>query len=558
VRIWVQNLFDQNPLRLKFQTWLARCHEDTDWPFARYVLTHGLAVVQPDQRPAPYDLCNYSSVRDPDLSALAADTVADELRQGLIAVPHAWLLSQCRWVHALALVPKGGGKARIVHDFSAPDGDCLNSHIDFVSVSLPRHEDVFRVLTPGTHLAKIDLRAFFRHVPLDPADWPLVGFRWDGQIMLDTRLNFGQRNASEVADRFGALVERYIARTAEALASCHIFRVSDDWLLEARSHADCDAIWRHAMRVLEEFGFVVNRLPGKSVAPCQCLTWCGLEYDTAAMTVRLPADKLRKAADCVLRCRQAASITRRELDSLFGYLQFCSAVVFGGRAFLHGVRRLRFRPDGPPLPSAARISVSDAFRLDMDWWLANLEKLNGDRRIPIVAKARGSPTLEAFVDARGGEGGIGVFVEGAFVSLSGQQCNALYPAGHRITSPGAWAKPSSVANHWEMFALIVLLDLFGSALANSVVAVHSDSMTAVKCSRDLSAALDSPELAALTRTFLALCVDLNVLVEPAHIAGDDNVLADALSRGHMSAFAQHAQCWLRARGGESAFLSGLM
>ena len=55
-------------------------------------------------------------------------------------------------------------------------------------------------------MAKIDITAFFRHIDIDQADWPLMGFRWEGKRFLDTRLNFEQRNAPEAAYRFAMAV----------------------------------------------------------------------------------------------------------------------------------------------------------------------------------------------------------------------------------------------------------------------------------------------------------------------------------------------------------------
>ena len=180
VRLWIATLFDNNLLRLKKQVWLERCSTFADWDFLHYVLWHGLSVTHPHQRPAPFALRNYSSVYDTSLHRAVTEVIEGEIRDGLIAHPPPWLLPHCKWVHPLAAIPKAGGKARVIHDFSAPSGGSLNDHIDFVSHSLPRHEEVFMALKPGMYMAKVDLTAFFRHIPLDPADWCLMSFEWEG------------------------------------------------------------------------------------------------------------------------------------------------------------------------------------------------------------------------------------------------------------------------------------------------------------------------------------------------------------------------------------------
>lgn len=552
------------------------CKGAEHFEFVSYVLEHGLAVAVPEQRPPPYDLANYASCRDPIMGPIADGVLCEEMRTGVLARPGEWFLrEQAKWWHSVGVLPKAPGKVRVIHDFSSPSGSSLNDRIDYVKLSYDKVDAAFRAMRPGCWLAKIDITAFFRHIPLDPADWGLTCFRWDGLgKVVDTRVNFGQRNAPEVAFRFSTAIMWAVRRRLGELGLqgwVEVFVVCDDWLVVAEHEDDCRRAWEMIIGVLEQLGFAVNREPHKCIAPCRALVWLGLRLDSVAMSVSLPADKVTKALQLAGEVQRADKVTRQQLDRLFGYLSFCSTVVFGGRAFLHGLRRLRFRPDGGVRGASHRIHVSAALRLDMAWWLTHLERLNGDRRIPIVAMGVEHQVTNVFIDARGGPGGVGLFVDGGFVGLTGEECNARYPAWMRdgraaaLASPGlrrqldtgAWAEPSEWANHWELFAFCVLLDLFPDVFRDKFVVVRSDSMAACRCVRDLSAALDSPVLAHLTRVFLGLCVRFNVRILPLHIAGVENALADPLSRDRLSEFAGVAGAWVAARGSPSPFLGGL-
>lgn len=558
---WAELLLKQNPLRRQLATWEELCGGCPDWAFIRYVLTHGLVVTHPDQRPRQFIMQNHASALTPFARPCVAAILAAECAAGFISTPPTWVAeTQCKWVHALGAVPKGDDAVRIIHDFSAPSSDCLNSHIDYLRMSYDRVDAVFAVLRPRRWLAKIDISAFFRHIPLDPADWGLMAFSWDGKIFVDTRLNFGQRNAPEVAARFSDAVMWHVKRGVHALGvgCCDVFVVCDDWLVVADDESGCRKVWNMIIQALQGFGFTVNTLPHKCIPPCFVLIWLGLELDTVMMTVRLPAAKVAKALALVSSVAASKKVTRQGLDSLFGYLSFCCSVVYGGRAFLHGVRRLRFRPEGGVRAATHHVHVNQFLRDDMSWWQQSLELRNGDRRSPIVAMHEAARVEGIFIDARGGSGGVGMFVLGGFLGLTGSECNALYPSGGAIVSPGNWALPSTEANHWELFAFVVLLDVFPAVFEDTFVAVDSDSMTAIKCVRDLSAALDSPALAALTRTFLGQCVRLNTRVLPRHIAGEANVLADPLSRDMWAQFGTQASAWCGASGfGPSAFLLSL-
>ena len=109
-----------------------------------------------------------------------------------------------------------------------------------------------------------------------------------------------------------------------------------------------------------------------------------------------------------------------------------------------------------------------------------------------------------------------------------------------------------------MFAFCVFTNLFPMVAVNKYIVVFSDSMSAIKCVRDLSAALDSPQLADLTRRFLMMTVLVNVGVLPRHVRGVDNVLADPLSRDAYSKFGAVANAWSQERGfAWSPFLASL-
>jgi len=113
----------------------------------------------------------------------------------------------------------------------------------------------------------------------------------------------------------------------------------------------------------------------------------------------------RHVFSCARAVGAAKKVTRRQLDSAFGYLSYCSGVVYGGRAILHGLRCLRYR-DGDaavgPVPGHHNFRVSAALRADMEWWVQNLERFNGDRRAKIVSQLAEHRMVGIQLDERGG------------------------------------------------------------------------------------------------------------------------------------------------------------
>jgi len=128
------------------------------------------------------------------------------------------------------------------------------------------------------------------------------------------------------------------------------------------------------------------------------------------------------------------------------------------------------------------------------------------------------------------------------------------PGLRRVLDDGTVVEPSVHANHWELFACCVALVQFPEVFRDRQVVMVSDSMSACRCIRGYTASLDSLVMAQLTRVLLSLVVELNCRIQPVHIPGVDNVLADCLSRGMWGKFSEHMLGWL---GHASSFVSGL-
>ena len=91
----------------------------------------------------------------------------------------------------------------ILH-LSAPFGSSVNDKDQF-PVQYSTVDDAVELISrygTGTILAKIDLKAAFRMVPIDPKDWDLLSMKWQGNFYLDTCLPFGLRSAPYLFNQF--------------------------------------------------------------------------------------------------------------------------------------------------------------------------------------------------------------------------------------------------------------------------------------------------------------------------------------------------------------------
>ena len=134
----------------------------------------------------------------------------------------------------------------------------------------------------------------------------------------------------------------------------------------------------------------------KTVLPSTCVTLHGIEVDSAAMTMRLPDDKLieaRQKVDAMLRRKKTSLL---DLQSLLGTLNFACRVVVPGRAFLRRLFDLTIKVSH----KSHKIRLDKAAHKDLQAWAVFLQQFNG-RVLFLPNTWTSSLTLKLFSDASG-------------------------------------------------------------------------------------------------------------------------------------------------------------
>ena len=92
------------------------------------------------------------------------------------------------------------GKYRLIVNISAPEGASVNDGISSVvsSFHYVTVREVARMIPQGAFLAKIDLKAAYRKVPVHPEDQYLLGISRKDQIFCDKVFPFGLRSAPTI------------------------------------------------------------------------------------------------------------------------------------------------------------------------------------------------------------------------------------------------------------------------------------------------------------------------------------------------------------------------
>ena len=245
----------------------------------------------------------------------------------------------------------------------------------------------------GTLLAKLNVQAAYRLIPVHPEDRPLLGVRWGDSCYIDGMLPFGLRSAPKLFTAVADALEWCLRQSGVTELDHYL----DDYI--TLGPPDTDQCRRNLSRILQQCAIMgVPIAAEKIVGPSPRLTFLGIEIDTMAGELRLPAEKLARIQDELARWSRRRCCRRRQLESLVGLLQHASCVVHPGRSFLRRMIALlghSFRP-------YHHIRLTKQFHADLLWWRTFLSSWNGVYVLPPLS----NPTL-CFVSDASGHWGCG-------------------------------------------------------------------------------------------------------------------------------------------------------
>jgi hypothetical protein len=244
---WIEHLLTFRPLRLS--AWQDELCDDEDREFLLYLVEHGLSISDTNSTLKTFNCKNYKS------AYVAADHVDVALQPDValhrIFRPFNGEVSP--FVHALGAVPKTESTVRVIHNHSRPFGRSLNDSMTQSNFSLSSVDDAVRLMRPGCYMAKVDIEAAYRYVPIDLNDWGKLAFCWpsddEADMYLDGYLQFGMMNACKVFNRIGRAIVRMMMRRGH---KCIVVYV-DDFIIMCESQAMVWYVYWTQVRLPSQF-----------------------------------------------------------------------------------------------------------------------------------------------------------------------------------------------------------------------------------------------------------------------------------------------------------------
>ena len=195
----------------------------------------------------------------------------------------------------LQTVPKRGSSTRrVVMDLSFPHGASVNDGIpadtylgEHFKLRLPGIDRLVEfVLEKGRHclIFKKDLRRAYRQFPVDPKDYNLLGFCYQGKFYFDTRCPFGLRSSAMICQRTTKAVV-HIFTEQGFLADVYLddFYGAEYPLLAAQAFSSLGQLFQH---------LGLDSSPEKDSPPSTSMICLGILVDTAAFTLEVPPSRL--------------------------------------------------------------------------------------------------------------------------------------------------------------------------------------------------------------------------------------------------------------------------
>ena len=393
------------------------------------------------------------------------------------------------------VIPKSSGDLRVILNLKQINLFIPVQHfrMETLSVILPQ-------LSPQDWAATIDLKDAYLHVPIHQESHRLLGFSFQDRTYLYKVLPFGLKDSPWVFTRLVATVIAYLR-----LQGIRIFYYLDDWLVVASSQDLLVSHLRLTLEVTQRLGFLIN-WKKSFLVPQRIPCYLGACLDIPLLLAR-PQDHRIMALQSLIQelvssGSAPASLWQKflgHLTSLVDFVPNCGLLMRPLQLHLQQFFNQFFDPVSLqiPLPPNLRSLV-------LQW--SSLERLSEGK--PFLPPP---PSLTLTTDA------------------SRLGWGAVLPP-HRVS--GLWSREvaSLHINSLELLAVLQALQSFEDVVKGRSVLVRSDNMTVVSYINH-QGGTHSPSLCRLAIDLWEWCLPRQIHLSASHIPGEDNLLADFLSRG---------------------------
>ncbi|CAC5417893.1 unnamed protein product [Mytilus coruscus] len=254
----------------------------------------------------------------------------DEVNRGRMLGPFKVKPISTLRINPIGLVPKSDSSWRLITNLSFPPGESVNSYID--------QKKIYQCGL-SSELARIDVKSAFRNLIVNPADFDLLGIKFNDHFYIDKSLPFGCSISCNLFEKFATFLQWLVEQRSRLHSVDHYL---DDFIfIGAKSTGHCSILMEAFSKVCNEF-----LLQKKNNWTCYNHPFSGFVIDTVRMMVIIPQEKLEKLqSELSSLLHRKKIITLRELEFITGLMSFCSRAIPSSRAFIHTFNGQCFFPE---------------------------------------------------------------------------------------------------------------------------------------------------------------------------------------------------------------------
>lgn len=280
-------------------------------------------------------------------------------------------------------IPKKGNGFRPIVNLKP-----LNKFIVYEHLKMENLETVRYLVREGDWFVKLDLKDAYLTVPVHCLQQKYLRFAWRGRIYQFTCMAFCLSPAPRIFTKLLRVVVAFLRKRGVRLVV-----YLDDFLILNETREGALADLQIALDLLQELGFLINW--EKSVLePSKIMEYLGIAMNSVELSFALPASKVQDVKRMCEKALSSGQVILRDVASILGNFTWAIPTIPFAQSHYRSMQRFYIVESQKALGNLnVRCCLSPESRLDLEWWVANLEKVNGKEFFPKI------PDLEIYSDA---------------------------------------------------------------------------------------------------------------------------------------------------------------
>ena len=324
----------------------------------------------------------------------------------------------------------------------------FNNFVKKYKFSMESLKSVKEWIRPGYFCTSLDIKDAFLHISINPSSRKFLRFNWLGELLEWCSLVFGLTSSPRVITKVLKPVMSFIRTRFGILVTIYI----DDLLIQSISFEKCVHDTQVVILILLSLGWSV-KWEKCSLIPSRQFVHLGFLFDTEAMSLTCPEDKVERIRNTCMKILSAGSSTVLGLEKLLGTLESVRPAVPLAALNLRSLQKQLLLAKKFDRIASKVITISKESSLELSWWI---------KKFPINCTApirELQPTVQIYSDAN--------------LLMGGSHCSR----GKFLQR--AWSKEElSQDLHINLLEIRAAREALALAEPGDLVRLHIDSRTA--------------------------------------------------------------------------------